>query len=193
MTFKIEPGDERYPHLPEPLMRGMQTSMDLEMIIDPPQSLVDKSDMWEPGQAQIGGYFLPPFQRPLVWSETQKERLVESALLGISIGTIVVVDAMNCPMPQEERFAATDRWLLDGQQRCAALIDYRNDKIRVFRGTPCEHGWSDLNTNERRRFWHIQIGVVKIQTDDPAYCREIYDRLNFGGTIHIEDQRAIKG
>lgn len=192
MAFEIRPRGGQYPYLPQQLMDASQTSTDIEMITDPSASLIERSDMWDPGQQRMGAYFIPPFQRPLVWTEAQKERLVESALLGVSIGTIVVVDAMNCPMQTPERFAATDRWLLDGQQRCSALIDYREDRLTVFRGTDCEHRWSDLTQNERRRFWRTQIGVLKVQTDDVAYCREVYDRLAFGGTPHLPEQKATR-
>lgn len=192
MAFKIRSRGERHPHLPMQLMEATQTTADLEMITDPSASLVNMGDMWDPDQPRLGGYFIPPFQRPLVWTTEQKERLVESALLGISIGTIVVVDAMNCPMQNPDRFAATDRWLLDGQQRCAALLDYREDRLTIFRGTECEHRWSDLTEIERRRFWRTQIGVLKVQTDDVEYCKEVYDRLAFGGTDHTDDQRAVK-
>lgn len=191
MTFEIRPRGDMHPHLPVQIMDGMQTSTDIEVLTDPSSSRrVENDDMWEPGQRRIGGYFLPPFQRPLEWTTEQKERLVESALLGISIGSIVVVDAINCPMPSPDRFARTDRWLIDGQQRCNALIEYRQNNLTVFRGTQCEHRWEDLTVHEQRRFWRTQIGVIKVRTDDVAYCAELYNRLNFGGTAHREDQRA---
>lgn len=191
MSFTIRSRGERYPHLPVQLMDATQTSADIEMITDPSTSMIKNRDMWDPDQVELGGYFIPPFQRPLVWSEEQKERLVESALLGVSIGTIVIVDAMNCPMQSSERFARTDRWLLDGQQRCSALVDYRHDRLTVFRGTECEHRWSDLTDLEQKRFLRTQIGILKIQTDDVGYCMEVYNRLAFGGTAHDETQRAV--
>lgn len=189
MTFRIASRGGQHPHLPVQLLEGNHTSMDLERILSPGMDAED-SDMWDPGQERLGGYFLPPFQRGPRWTQEQKERFVESALLGVGLGTIVVVDAINCPMQNDDRFAATDRWLLDGRQRCSALRDYGAGLVTVFRGTECEHRWDDLNTVERRRFNRLQIGVMKIQTDDVAYCREIYNRLNYGGTPHEEDERA---
>jgi hypothetical protein len=189
MTFAIRSRGGLKPHFPVQLLDGHQTTTDLEAIVDPIER-PGRDDMSAPGQARIGPWFLPPFQRPAVWTEDQKIRFVESALLGVSLGSLVVVDALNMPMAAPDRFAATDRWLLDGQQRVTALLAYRNDEIAVFQGTECEHRWSDLGTVERRGFWHVQIGLVKVATDDADYCREIYDRLNFGGTVHDEDQRA---
>lgn len=192
MSFIIEPISDVRPHLPRPILDGIVTTIDLETIIDAGNhQTIRYADMFKPDQRRLGGYFLPPFQRPPVWDEARKVALVESLLLGVSIGTIVVVDAKNLPM-NGELFADTDMWLLDGQQRVGALLDYSNDLFPVFVGTACEHRWSDLNQIERRFAWRQQIGIIKIQTDDEAKCRAIYDRMNFGGIAHTEDQRAIK-
>ncbi len=188
--FEIKPRGASHPHMPMPLLDGYQTNTDIETIIDPAGSLMSASDMWDPGQERLGPYFLPPFQRPPSWTDAQKERFIESALLGIGLGSIVVVDAMNLAMQPNGRFPAVDRHLLDGQQRIRALLDYRHGRLTVLRGTPCEHRWDDLTEIERRKFRNIQIGVVKIQTDDPALCREIYNRMNFGGTAHTAAQMA---
>ena len=188
--FRIEPRGGSHPHLPVPLLDGVQTTTDLETIVDPSASLTEASAMWDPGQERLGPYFLPDFQRPPEWTDAQKERFVESALLGIGLGSIVVVDAMNLGMQPNGRFASVDRHLLDGQQRIRALLDYRHGRLTALRGTPCEHRWDDLTEVERRRFWRIQIGVLKIQTTDVGLCREIYNRMNYGGTPHREDQMA---
>ena len=188
--FEIRPRGGNHPHLPVQLLDGIQTTTDLETIIDPSGSLTRDSDMWDPGQERLGPFFLPTFQRPPTWSDAQKERFIESALLGIGLGSLVVVDAMNLEMQDNGRFCAVDRHLLDGQQRVRALLDYREGRLTVFRGSACEHGWDDLTEIERRRFRRIQIGIMKIQTADVDMCREIYDRMNFGGTAHTDDQRA---
>lgn len=190
MTFIIRSRGESHPHFPVQLIDGHQTTTDLESIIDPIRKSIDDG-YWDQTQPKVGPWFLPPFQRSLAWNERQKIRFVESALLGVSLGSLVVVDAINCPMPARDRFAITDRWLLDGQQRVSALLAYRADEISIFQGSECEHRWSDLGLIERRRFSHIQIGLMKVQTDDADYCREVYNRLNFGGTAHTEDQRAV--
>lgn len=190
MAFVIRSRGGERPHLPEQLLDGVNTTIDLEMLTDPPRGRRTDMDMWDPGREELCGYFIPDFQRPLVWTETQKERFIESALLGLSLGTIVVVDAMNLPMQSPNRFARLDRVLLDGQQRLSAITDYRNDRLVALRGTECEHRWSDLSVVERRGVGRIQMGLIKIATDDETVARAIYDRLNFGGTAHLESQRA---
>jgi hypothetical protein len=193
MSFTVRSRGGNYPHMPVELLDGLHTTMDIQQIIEPSRTLDEDAHMWDPGQTRIGCFFLPPFQRDVVWTASQQERFVESALLGLGLGTIVVVDAINCPMQSRDRFAATDRWLLDGLQRCTALGAYRRDEIAVFRGTECEHRWSDLTTNERRRISRLQIGVMKIRTEDVDKCLEIYRRLAFGGTPHAADDPQRPG
>lgn len=179
------------PHLPYRIVDGTTSAMGLEMLTDPRAWIVKDDDtLWDMTQERLCGLFIPPFQRPLVWDEARKISFVESAYLGIHLGTIVFNDALNLPMV-EGRFDRTDRWLIDGQQRCNALWGYVNDEFAVFAGTPHEHRWSDLNTVERRFFHRIQIGYTKLQSNDEAHLRLVYDRLNFGGVAHTDDQRAL--
>lgn len=192
MSFKIEPDNALRPLLPAPLLNGYSSTTCLEEIFRTRNGHEDDT-MWEPGQPKIGRFFLPPFQRPAVWTEEQKVRLVESLLLGISIGSIVVVDALNMEMQNPNLFAKTDRWLIDGQQRLTAIQDYVEGRLTVFVGTVCEHKFSDLNEVELRRVRGLDIGMIRVHTIDEEMCRQIYDRLNFGGTPHTEDQRAVKG
>jgi len=43
-----------------------------------------------PGERRIGAFILPPFQRPPVWTEAQKVRLIESLYSGLPIGALAV-------------------------------------------------------------------------------------------------------
>ena len=192
MTFKITSVSQNQPRIPKALLDGYASTRSLDDIFESRAATPEKDDMWDTGQTKIGRFFLAPFQRPAVWTKDQKVRLVESMLLGISIGSIVVVDALNMKMQNPNLFAKTDRWLIDGQQRLTAIQDYLKDDLTVFEGTECEHKFSDLNEIELRKIYQINISVIRIHTIDEQLCRVIYDRLNFGGTPHTENQRAIK-
>src|SRR3546814_2884302 len=103
--------------------------MGLEMLVDPQAWIVkDEDTLWDMNQPRLCGLFIPPFQRPLVWEMDRKIAFIESAYLGIHLGTIVFNDALNLPMV-DGRFDPTDRWLIDGQQRCNALWSYVNDEF----------------------------------------------------------------
>lgn len=140
------------------------------------ESMFDASSPW------LLGYRIPPFQRPLVWTTEQKIRFVESAWLGLGLGTW-------CANKVESRHPSKahpfDRWLIDGQQRLSALDEYWDDGFPVF-----GHLWSGLTVLDHRRFESRSFGVMQTHLKDEAMLRDLYDRLNFGGTPHTEADRA---
>lgn len=124
-----------------------------------------------PGERALGRFILPPFQRPPVWTQDQKEALIESIYIGMPIGAIVW---------NQTRFdAPTDRWLLDGQQRVTAILGFLAGEVAV-RG----HRYPDLPEIDQRHFRRIGIPVVETSIDSPVLCREVYERLVYGGTPH---------
>jgi Protein of unknown function DUF262 len=125
------------------------------------------------GERYLGSFIVPTFQRRLVWSETQKARLIESIYLGLPIGSIVW-NATQYTNP-------CDGWLLDGQQRMTAIIGYVAGHFSV-------QGWRfpDLPKSEKMHFWRMGISTIETQIDNEAECRDIYERLVFGGTPHAK-------
>ena len=67
-----------------------------------------------------------------------------------------------------------------------------DDDLTVFVGSPHEHRWSQLNRSQQRGFLMVPVGFIELTTDDEDELRDIYDRLNFGGVAHTDDQRAVK-
>ena len=124
-----------------------------------------------PGERYLGAFIVPAFQRPPVWTETQKVRLIESIYMGLPIGAIIYNQtAFQSPY---------DRWLLDGQQRVTAIVEYmRGDfPVRDWR-------YSDLPAIERRHFERMGVAVIETRMSTEAECRDIYERLDYGGTPH---------
>lgn len=132
----------------------------------------------------ICGRPLPAWQRPLVWTEAQCVRFVESAWLGLHLGIYVV----NGLLYEGEAFDPLSFLVIDGQQRLHALERYVSDAFPVF---GCR--WSELSAVERRRFEMIPFGHAQVSVRDERLLRELYDRLNFGGTPHAETDRALPG
>ncbi len=126
------------------------------------------------GERALGQFILPPFQRASVWTEEQKRSLIESIYLGLPIGSIV----WNRTMLNEE----TDEWLLDGQQRVTAILDYMDNKISV-------NGWfhKDLPHNEKVHFERMNIPVIMTEIKSVEECMDIYRRLAYGGTNHTPE------
>ena len=130
------------------------------------------------GERQCGPYVLPPFQRPPVWTRAQQIKLIESLWDGLPIGSYCYNEA--------EYEHPCDGWLLDGQQRITAIVAYVGGAFPV-------HGWlfPDLPIAERRGFGWMPFGVLKTRINDVSACREVYERLAYGGTPHDHQNGKI--
>lgn len=130
------------------------------------------------GLRVVMGYFLPKWQRGLVWTEAQKISFIESAWKGLNLGTYTYNQAaLGSPY---------DNLLIDGQQRLHAVECYLNDDFPVF-----GYHWSEV-TKIDRRYWEMTVhfGSYVTETENEQYLRDYYNMTNFGGTPHKELERA---
>lgn len=170
--------------MPEPLLHATSSNFTLDHL-EFLREDVEERRYWGPEDGPwLCGHRLPPFQRPAVWTPEQQVRFVESAWLGLHLGTYVVnrYDRWDAALDKPHR---TDRWLIDGQQRLRALDAYWSDAFPVF-----GHVWSELDKPERRSLGSVTFTQSIVHVGDEAVLRELYNRLNFGGTAHTEEQRA---
>jgi hypothetical protein len=128
------------------------------------------------------GYPLPPFQRDLVWTQAQEVAFVESAWLGLPLGTFCVHEIDWEGNAKPKPFSG---WLIDGQQRLTALERYWCDEFPIM-----GFYWSELNRREKRRFEQVKFTHYQPSLRDESAVRDLYNRLALGGTPHREDQRA---
>lgn len=70
-------------------------------------------------------------------------------------------------------------WLLDGQQRWTAIVDYVAGEFPVL-----GRYFPELSLVARRDFRGRQIGEMVTHLTDPADCLRVYNRLCYGGTPH---------
>lgn len=144
-------------------------------------------------QKKFCGFYLPPFQRPEVWTTEQKIKLIESIFCEISIGSFIFVSSMNAP--------EVDGWLIDGQQRLTAIRDFIQGEFSVFDNRLSFDNMNEvklsfngdyrLNAPKEARFvWkRTFINCKRIEdVSDPVILKEIYDRFNYGGTPHIKKE-----
>lgn len=161
--------------MPKPVRLGehMQTVM------------ISPYDNWEKGKPDklgrrtVMGYALPSWQRGLVWTDEQMVKLLESAWLGISIGTYTI----NQSPTYDGEF---DNLLIDGQQRLYALQCYFENRFPVF-----GYKWSEVTEVDRRGFLmsrHFSSYITS--TNDEEYLRNYYNLMNFGGVAHSDSERA---
>lgn len=130
-----------------------------------------------PGRTAMG-FYLPSWQRDLVWTERQMISFIESAWRGISLGTYTYNQAaLGSPY---------DNLLIDGQQRMTAIERYLDDQFPVFGWR-----WSEVTVVDRR-MWEMSIAFASYitTTEDEDYLRGYYNLMNFGGTPHKESERA---
>lgn len=134
------------------------------------------------------GYRIPTWQRDLVWTEAQKIKFIETMILGLPLGTFVT-NASDASKKVGDRtfFHKTDRLLIDGQQRLNALNDYFGDAFPVFGVV-----WSEVDGNDRWRILNSPFPAFEMRTSDENVLREVYDRLNYGGTAHTFEERATR-
>jgi hypothetical protein len=130
------------------------------------------------GRRVVMGFVLPDWQRPLVWTGAQKIAFVESAWLGISIGTYTYNQA-SLGSPH-------DHLLIDGQQRMSAIQAYIEDEFPVF-----GFRWSELDPEDERRWSMTTLFPSYVtETENEDYLKNYYNLTNFGGTAHLESERA---
>lgn len=166
--------------LPEPLLRGHRRDFQISQLVE-----ASPIDATMPGERLLMNLVLPPWQRPEVWTDEQKVRFIEGIFLGLGAGYYV----LNSPdWGKGGKPLPMAGWLLDGQQRITAIRDFLADRFPVFGDV----FYSSLDpVVARRRFLREPFPRIELDyTGDEAVLRELYNRLNFGGTPHTPDQRA---
>ena len=131
------------------------------------------------GYRSVMGYFLPPWQRGIVWTQDQQIKLIESCWLGLNIGTYTFNRS-------RDRGGPLDNLLIDGQQRMHSLECYLKDAFPVF-----GYKWSEVTEADRRGFsFSTHFSSYLTQSEDEAYLRGYYNMMNFGGTAHKDGEQA---
>lgn len=125
---------------------------------------------------------LPEWQREACWTQEQQILLIESIWIGLPIGFYVInkqdEDSSGSPHP-------LSGILIDGQQRMLAIETYLKDGFRVYGAY-----WSEVPVTKQRDFRQTHFPLYETNIWDETQLRDLYNRLNFGGVAHREDQKA---
>ena len=122
------------------------------------------------------------FQRRYVWTKPQRDRFIESLLLGLPVPGIFLVDSPDGKL-----------LVLDGQQRLRTLETFCNGDPngREFVLNNVKHPYhgktyKTLDISDRRRFDNSIIHATVVRQDEPSDDQSsiymIFERLNTGGT-----------
>lgn len=166
--------------LPKPLLRGTHRDYAIGHLIE-----TSGARPTIPAERQLLNLVLPPWQRPEVWTMSQKQRFIEGIFLGLGCGFYVVNgqdwDKDGNDLPQSG-------WLLDGQQRISAIRDFLNGTLVVFEDV----SYPAMERKDQLRFLRNPFTCIELDyTDNENTLKDLYDRLNFGGTPHTEQDRAL--
>lgn len=156
--------------MPRPFMSGQSHAYTIIHVLS--KMRLEFATPLQEGERQLGWFVLPPFQRPPVWTAEQKASFIESIWLELPIGSYTY----NSP---EEFKHPTNSWLLDGQQRITAILEYVAGEVEAF-----GYRYTELGRNEQRAFENRSFPAFVTRETDPARLEEIYNRLAYGGTPH---------
>lgn len=113
-------------------------------------------------------FFDAPYQRGLVWNLEQKQRLINSILLGIQLPAVYLRDlGSSSPVWYE---------VIDGKQRLTTLIGFMQDEF-PYEGLL----FSQWDWISRRHWGSIVWPSVEVRDITDAQAEEIFNRLNFCG------------
>jgi hypothetical protein len=120
----------------------------------------------------------PDYQRDYVWSQEDKENLIDSIFNNRDIGKFVFVI-----LDYEENKPAYE--ILDGKQRVNALREFYEDKL-LYKGLK----FSELSNLDRRRFEDYGVSVCEVKDSNLKQKLNIFYQINISGKVmdneHLE-------
>lgn len=124
--------------------------------------------------------YIPDYQREFIWNEEQQARFIESLLLNLPVPYLFVADTGHGKY--EGRLE-----IVDGSQRIRTLVRFLGNELMLqgMKKLPLANGFffKDFSKPRQLRFNRKTLRMIELteQADEEAR-REIFDRLNSGGT-----------
>ena len=129
----------------------------------------------------------PDYQRPAVWTMSQKQLLVDTVLRGYDIPKLYWRRVGRKP----EKFE-----VIDGQQRLRALWGFAADEFPLPRDSDPVDGvivagsrYGDLSVDLLSKFHAYPLDVVVIDDAEDDEIREMFLRLQNGTTLRAQEKR----
>ncbi|WP_394690118.1 DUF262 domain-containing protein [Hoeflea sp.] len=125
-------------------------------------------------------YYVPDYQRNLIWKPKDQSRFIESVFMGLPIPFVFFWQDLDGRME-----------IVDGSQRLRTIRDFMADKLtlRGLEALPAANGlrFSDLPYSRRLIFAESSIRVIILDNATDALTRtEMFTRINTGGTTANE-------
>jgi len=129
----------------------------------------------------------PDFQRPLVWSTSQKQLLVDTILRGYDVPKLYWRRMGTKPDKYD---------VVDGQQRLRALWDFFDGTFKLAKNADPIDGeaiagcaYKDLPDELRTRFQGYALDIVVLEDTDEDEVREMFLRLQNGTSLKAQEKR----
>jgi hypothetical protein len=121
-------------------------------------------------------YYVPDYQRELVWTPAKQSKFIESVLMGLPIPFVFFWQDKDGRME-----------IVDGSQRLRTIRDFMADKVtlRDLETIPAVNNFrfSDLPVSRQLKFAETPIRVIILDNTTDAVTRtEMFARINTGGT-----------
>jgi hypothetical protein len=129
----------------------------------------------------------PDFQRPPVWSRSQKQLLIDTILRGYDVPKLYWRKTGSGP----------DRYdVVDGQQRLRAIFEFQSGEFALLKDAdpiegvdPSKLKYADLPDELRLRFDTYSLDVIILSDTDEDEVREMFLRLQNGTTLKAQERR----
>lgn len=121
-------------------------------------------------------YYVPGYQRELVWTPAKQSKFIESVFMGLPIPFVFFWQDKDGRME-----------IVDGSQRLRTIRDFMADKfvLRELETIPAANGlrYSDFSKSRQLKFAETAIRVIILDNTTDAITRtEMFARINTGGT-----------
>jgi hypothetical protein len=146
----------------------------------------------------------PEYQRGTKWTIPQKQSLIDSLLRGYNIPLFYVhlLEKTNTFTEKTE----TTVWLVDGQQRLAAIADYLHGDFglpdpqkeapgsvvpSLLKSPSAWHGkkYEELPAADQKNLLGRELQVVYMQEETPNEVRDLFIRLQAGTPLTAQEKR----
>lgn len=172
-------GDEQLQKEAEEQLEERQKIADYDIREYPVEVLVDK--FTDSAGNDEADFFIPDYQRELVWDVKRQSRFIESVLMNLPIPYIFIAEVKG-----GENDGRAE--IVDGAQRMRTLQRFMLDQLQLveLKQLTKMNGFrfSNLSQGRQRRVKRKTIRLIELTHNmDEEARREMFDRLNTGGMI----------
>lgn len=163
------------------------------------KSVGDLVDLYRAGILKAN----PEYQRGVVWSETQKRKLVDSVMRGYPLPLIYLhYTSKTVAGMKSEGYE-----VIDGQQRIRSLFEFAEGSFKLLdpvkdaqkarfpafiKDQPCSWAGYDIHTlptDLKDKFLATPLAVARIGTDQANEVRDLFVRLQSGLPLNHQETR----